>query len=103
MILRGGENVACQEVEAAMQADPQVLEACVFGVPEERLGEAVRAVVYVSAPDAFDEAKHREMLERTLAAFKHPAAIHYISDPLPRLGSGKVDKLAVKARFGSSV
>ncbi|MEM0929178.1 MAG: class I adenylate-forming enzyme family protein [Pseudomonadota bacterium] len=100
MILRGGENVACQEVEAAMMADPQVLEACVFGVPEERLGEAVKAVIYVQSPVDFNEAQHRAFLEDHLAAFKHPAEIDVVGAPFPRLGSGKIDKLKVKAAHG---
>ena len=99
MILRGGENVSCQEVEATMLADPLVLEACVFGVPEERLGEAVNAVVYVEPDDAFDLDQHHEMLKDSLAAFKRPTSILISDAPLPRLGSGKIDKLAVKAQF----
>ncbi|MGD1934801.1 MAG: class I adenylate-forming enzyme family protein [Candidatus Phaeomarinobacter sp.] len=99
MILRGGENVACQEVEAAMQADVEVLEACVFGVPDDRLGEAVSAVIYVRIPNSFDADEHRAFLSRRLAAFKQPSSIHVVGDPLPRLGSGKIDKLKVKERF----
>ncbi|MEO1041809.1 MAG: class I adenylate-forming enzyme family protein [Pseudomonadota bacterium] len=99
MILRGGENVACQEVEAAMMADPQVLEACVFGVPEERLGEAVKAIIYVQSIDDFDEERHRVFLANQLAAFKHPADIKVVASPLPRLGSGKIDKLQLKSVY----
>lgn len=99
MILRGGENVACQEVEGAMQADDDVLEACVYGAPDERLGEAVNAVVYVRNPDRFDMDRHRSFLSARLAAFKQPSVIHVVDAPLPRLGSGKIDKLTVKARF----
>ncbi len=102
MILRGGENVSCQEVEAAMLVDPSVLEACVFGVPEERLGEAVKAVVYVDPVGAFDLDRHRAMLKGSLAAFKRPTSVSITDTPLPRLGSGKVDKLAVKAQFHSA-
>ena len=99
MILRGGENVACLEVETAMQADSQILEACVFGVPDERLGEVVHAVAFVGSPAQFDEARHRSLLIQTLAAFKHPSVIHVVGDSLPRLGSGKIDKLAIKRKY----
>jgi acyl-CoA synthetase (AMP-forming)/AMP-acid ligase II len=99
MILRGGENIACQEVEAAMQSDAEVLEACVFGVPDERLGEAVSAVVYVAAPRVFDTNRHQDFLASRLAGFKRPSVIHVVEDPLPRLGSGKIDKLTIKELF----
>lgn len=102
MILRGGENISCQEVEAAIQADPTVLEACVFGVPEERLGEAVKAIIYVDPKDQFDEGQHRTFLSQQLAAFKHPAFIEVVEEPLPRLGSGKIDKLKIKERFAAA-
>ncbi|MEO0368939.1 MAG: class I adenylate-forming enzyme family protein, partial [Pseudomonadota bacterium] len=59
MILRGGENVSCLEVESAMLSDPDVREACVFGVPENRLGEAVKAVIYTDSSTDFNESKHR--------------------------------------------
>ncbi|MEM8918452.1 MAG: class I adenylate-forming enzyme family protein [Pseudomonadota bacterium] len=100
MILRGGENIACQEVEAAMLADASVLEACVFGVPDERLGEAVSAVVYVDPQGDFATDRHLEFLASRLAAFKLPKTIQTTSEPLPRLGSGKIDKLSIKRRFG---
>ncbi|MEM1403207.1 MAG: class I adenylate-forming enzyme family protein [Pseudomonadota bacterium] len=103
MILRGGENIACQEVEAAMMADSQVMEACVFSVPDDRLGEAVRAVVYVQDASAFNEDQHRRLLESSLAAFKHPKVIVTVAEPLPRLGSGKIDKLTVKSEFSDAI
>ncbi len=101
MILRGGENVACQEVEAAMQEDERVLEACVFGMPDDRLGESVCAVVFVENPLSFVVAAHLDFLATRLAVFKLPSAVHVAGEPLPRLGSGKVDKRSVKARVES--
>jgi len=88
MILRGGENVSCQEVEA-----------CVFGAPDERLGESVHAVIYAKHPDRFDEEEHRALLAKSLAAFKLPTLITVLGEPLPRLGSGKIDKLTIKESY----
>ena len=46
MVIRGGENIACPEVEGAIYEHSQVLEACVFGIPDERLGEVLCAAIY---------------------------------------------------------
>ena len=54
IIIRGGENISCQEVEAAIYSHPSVSEACVFGVPDERLGEVPAAVVYSEEDRALD-------------------------------------------------
>ena len=96
MILRGGENIACQEVEAAILADQQVLEACVFSVPDDRLGEAVCATIFVEDSKQFDENRLRQSLQTSLAAFKHPQKFILSDVPLPRLGSGKIDKRTIK-------
>jgi long-chain acyl-CoA synthetase len=99
MIIRGGENVYSAEVEAAFYEHPAVHEAAVFGVPHERLGEEVAAVVVPLAgiPVTVDEL--RAHVAERLAAFKVPARIAIWSDPLPRNPAGKVLKRDLRDRF----
>jgi acyl-CoA synthetase (AMP-forming)/AMP-acid ligase II len=97
IIIRGGENISAAEVEAACYACPQVAEVSVFGAPDERLGEVPVAVVLPRGK--LDEAGLRAFLERTIAAFKVPARMIFVSEPLPRLGTGKIDRVALKAQY----
>ncbi|HSG90127.1 MAG TPA: class I adenylate-forming enzyme family protein [Pseudomonadales bacterium] len=97
MVLRGGENVYCAEVEAALYELEGVQEAVVFGLPDARLGERVAAVI-VTRPDAsLDEAGVRTVLARHLAKFKIPDHIEFRTEPLPRNASGKFLKREVRA------
>jgi long-chain acyl-CoA synthetase len=89
MVLRGGENVYCAEVEAAIYEHPSVHEAAVFGVPHERLGEEVAAVVVVREGYALTSAELQDFLNERLAAFKVPAHLQVRGEALPRSASGK--------------
>ena len=95
LIVTGGENVHPLEVESALLALPAVEDACVFGTPDEQWGEIVTAAVVASAPP--DEL--RRQLEDKLARFKLPRRFE-IADALPRTASGKVDRAAVRRRYG---
>ena len=97
IIIRGGENISAAEVEAACYACPDVVEASVFAVADERLGEVPVAVIH--APGGLDEAALRAFLEGRLAAFKVPARFIFLAEPLPRLGTGKIDRVALKAAY----
>jgi acyl-CoA synthetase (AMP-forming)/AMP-acid ligase II len=99
IIIRGGENIASQEVEAALYACPDIDEAAVFGVPDDRLGEVPVAVVLANDNGRIDEAALRAFLESRIARFKIPEHIIFSSEPLPRLGTGKIDKVAIKAQY----
>lgn len=96
IIIRGGENISCQEVEAAIYAHPNVSECAVFGLPDERLGEVVGAVVY--AHDVSDEAL-KTFLAEQLAAFKVPLQIWFAPEALPRLGTEKIDKVTLRKTY----
>jgi acyl-CoA synthetase (AMP-forming)/AMP-acid ligase II len=99
LIIRGGENIACSEVESALYAHPGVAEASVFGLPHPRYGE-VPVAVYVARPGAtLCEQELRAFLGRQLAGFKVPERLWQERQPLPRLGTEKVDKRALKARY----
>jgi acyl-CoA synthetase (AMP-forming)/AMP-acid ligase II len=97
IIIRGGENISAAEVEAACYDHPQVAEAAVFGAPDERLGEVPIAVIHPR--DDLDEATLREFLTANVAAFKVPARFIFSKEPLPRLGTGKIDRVALKAKY----
>ena len=97
IIIRGGENISTAEVEAACYAHPSVAEAAVFGAPDERLGEVPVAIVHCRK--ALDEESLRLFLEERIAAFKIPQRIIFMDGPLPRLGTGKIDRVALKAQY----
>ena len=99
IIIRGGENIACAEVEAAIYACPAIDEACVFGAPDERLGEVPIGVVHVIDGHRLDEAELRDFLTPRLAAFKVPARLIFAADSLPRLGTGKIDRVALRKHY----
>jgi len=98
IIIRGGENIAAQEVEAAIYAHPAVSEAAVFGVPDERLGEVPAAVIWCEK-EGVSEAELRNFLEARLAQFKLPSYIWCSGAPLPRLGTGKIDKVMLRTQY----
>jgi long-chain acyl-CoA synthetase len=89
MVLRGGENVYCAEVEAAIYEHPAVHEAAVFGVPHERLGEEVAAAVVVRAGTIVEPDALRAFLAERLAGFKVPTRWIVTGEPLPRNAAGK--------------
>lgn len=95
LVIRGGENIGCGAVEAALLEHPAVIEACVYAVPDERLGEEVGATVYVS--DSVSEDALREFLHTRLARFEVPRYLHIAAEPLPRTGSGKIFKRQLRA------
>ena len=99
IIIRGGENISAAEVEAACYECPAVAEAAVFGIPDDRLGEVPFAVINTREP--ITEAELRSFLEARIARFKVPATILFSAEKLPRLGTGKIDRRALKAQYAS--
>ncbi|MEM9617345.1 MAG: class I adenylate-forming enzyme family protein [Pseudomonadota bacterium] len=96
LIIRGGENISCLEVENRVYEHHGVAEACVFSVPDETLGERVGLVFYPVDGEAIDVAELRDFIAKELAAFKVPERIWLSPSPLPRLGTAKFDKITVK-------
>ncbi|SFR91394.1 class I adenylate-forming enzyme family protein [Sphingomonas jatrophae] len=95
MVISGGENIYCAEVEAAIQQNPGIVEAAAYGVPDERLGERLVAVVRGQGPVDLDAlAAH---LRGTLADYRRPTEIRVTQEGLPRNVLGKVDKRALRA------
>ena len=99
MVIRGGENIACPEVENAIYEHPDVLEACVFGIPDERLGEILCTAIYLKKGAKLDKDTLVQFLSNKLAAFKIPAIIEFSSVNLPLVASGKFDKPALRKMF----
>ena len=99
MIVTGGENVYSIEVENALASHPDVIEAAVFGIPHERWGEAVHAVV-VSANSSSSLADELIAHCRGLiAGFKVPKSVDIQTEPLPKSGPGKVLKRSLRDKF----
>lgn len=99
IIIRGGENISCQEVESALYAHPAVAEASVFGLPDERLGEIVGAVVHAKPGAPLEAEALTQFVARDLAAYKVPVQLWFSAEPLPKLGSAKIDKVALRGVY----
>ncbi|MFT5540970.1 MAG: long-chain acyl-CoA synthetase [Glaciecola sp.] len=99
IIIRGGENISSLEVENALYKHPSTLEASVFGLPDERLGEVVGAVVYLNNSEPVDEQSLSLFLAEFISHFKVPYKIWLVDQSLPRLGSGKIDKRTLKLHY----
>jgi long-chain acyl-CoA synthetase len=89
MVIRGGENVYCSEVETAIYHHDAIAEAAVFGIPDERLGEEVAAVIVLRPGHSLDADGLREFLTASLAKHKIPSKIWFRSEPIPRNANGK--------------
>jgi long-chain acyl-CoA synthetase len=90
LIIRGGENIGCGTVEAALLAHPSVEEASAYSVPDERLGEEVAATVFCRSKIDLEEL--RSFLNQHLSRYEVPRYIRVSTEPLPRTESGKIFK-----------
>lgn len=102
MVISGGENIYSREVEQALVKHPAVLEAAVIGVPDQRWGQAVRAVVLLR-PGA--QANAQELIDHCrglIAGYKKPCSVVFALH-LPKLTSGKVDKNKIRALHGTPI
>ncbi|MBN9738196.1 AMP-dependent synthetase [Pseudonocardia sp. P1] len=98
MIISGGFNIYCSEVEAAVHEHPAVAEACVVGVPDEKWGEAVTAVVVPRPGHGLDPEELIAFCARRLDGFKKPRTVDVV-DELPVNRNGKIDRRAVRAPY----
>ncbi|WP_432753164.1 class I adenylate-forming enzyme family protein [Streptomyces sp. JL2001] len=99
MVIRGGENVYCVEVEAALHAHPDVADAAVLGVPHPVLGEEVAAVVRLRTGATVTADGLRAHVGGRLAAFKVPARVVLRESELPRNPTGKILKRELRAEL----
>jgi long-chain acyl-CoA synthetase len=101
MIIRGGENVYCVEIEDRLVQHPEVLDAAVIGVPHPELGEEVKAVVQLVPGSALTVEAVRQWVGATLADFKVPAYVELQTKPLPRNAAGKLLKDLLRGEGGT--
>ncbi len=99
MLIRGGENIYCVEVENALYEHPAVVDAAVVGRPHQTLGEEPCAVVTVKPGATATEAELKAFVAERIAGFKVPVAILVRSEPLPRNANGKILKGELKGLF----
>jgi len=95
MIISGGVNIYPAEIEAVLHAHPQVMDAAVFGIPDDEWGERVHAVVQAKPGATLDLDELRAFVEPRLARYKHPRA-YELRDELPRTDSGKLLKRVLR-------
>ncbi len=98
MVVSGGENVYPAEVENVLLAHPAVADAAVIGVPDERWGETVKAIVVLAPGQVLDEAGVIAHCRDTLAHYKCPTSVE-TTDVLPRNPSGKILKRELRAPY----
>jgi acyl-CoA synthetase (AMP-forming)/AMP-acid ligase II len=103
IIIRGGENISCIEVEAAIYSHPAVYEAAVFGLPDERLGEIVGAAIVLREETELTSDELSDYLGEHLAGFKIPAHMWFRGEQLPRIASGKIFKRQLKADYAAEL
>ena len=103
IIIRGGENISCIEVEEAIYAHDAVAECSVFGVPDEKFGEIPAAVYFTHPGKDLSPEELQGFLSEHIAKFKVPHYVFRSDDHLPRLGTQKVDKRTVKATFAKDL
>ena len=101
LVIRGGENISCIEVEAAIYEHSDVLEACIIGIPDERLGELVASAVHLKPGVELSQDDIQEFLAGKIAAFKIPYEVRFFKDPLPKIASGKFDKPSLRKIFAN--
>jgi long-chain acyl-CoA synthetase len=101
MLIRGGENVYCVEIEDALLAHPDILEAAIVGIPDRVLGELVGAVVRARAGSRLTAEQVIEHLRPRLAAFKLPVTVDIRVEELPRTASGKIVKRQLREELAA--
>lgn len=102
IIISGGENISTQEIESALTHHKNVRDACVFALPDERMGEIVGAVIQVDDSSLTEEAMKSYLLEH-IAHFKVPQRLWIQTELLPIIGSSKVDKKGIQKHYSDLI
>ena len=99
MLIRGGENIYCVEVENVLYEHPAIMDAAIVAVPHRTLGEEAGAVVYLKPGMTASEDEIRKFVGAKLAAFKVPVKVVFWQETLPRNANGKILKVELKKVF----
>ena len=99
MLIRGGENIYCVEVENVLYDHPDVMDAALVGIPHRTLGEEPGAIVHLKPGGTVTEAELRSLVRTRLAAFKVPVRVVFWPENLPRNANGKIMKSELKKVF----
>lgn len=103
IIIRGGENISCPEVEAAAYEHDSIVELSVFGIADDKYGEVPGIVYHTKDGVPLSEDDLRAFLAPRLAPFKIPVHYWQETDPLPRLGTQKIDRVALRRDYNAKV
>jgi long-chain acyl-CoA synthetase len=103
IIIRGGENISCPEVEAAAYEHDSIVELSVFGIADEKYGEVPGIVYHTKDGVALAEEDLKAFLAPRLAPFKIPVHFWQAPEPLPRLGTQKIDRVTLRREYGAIV
>lgn len=103
IIIRGGENISCIEVESAIYAHEGVAEVAVFSLPDDRLGEIVAAIVHLKPGFFLDAEQLRAFMAGQVAAYKIPVYLEFSEEPLPRTGTDKIFKRHIKEQVAATL
>ena len=98
MIVSGGENIYPAEVENALLSHPQIADAAVIGIPDDKWGEATKAFIVQAEGDPLDETEVISYVRTQIAGYKCPKTVEYI-DALPRNPSGKILRKDLRAPY----
>lgn len=98
IVIRGGENIGCAEVEYAISEHPEVSEVSVYGIPDERLGELPCASIMLQESSELNAEQLTDFLHARIAAFKIPARYFFQYEQLPRIATGKIAKKELRQR-----
>ncbi|WP_210496865.1 long-chain-fatty-acid--CoA ligase [Microvirga antarctica] len=101
MIISGGENIYSREVEEALATHPAVQDTAVIGIKDDYWGETVCAIAVLTAGSSVTEAELIEHCKTQIASYKKPKTVIFVDD-LPRLPSGKINKVVLRQLYGAS-
>ncbi len=103
IIIRGGENISCPEVEAAAYEHDAIAELSVFGIVDDRYGEVPGIVYFTKDGEELSPDELKAFLQAKLAPFKVPVHFWRVHDPLPRLGTQKIDRVTLRRQYNEKV
>ncbi len=101
MIISGGENVYPAEIEEVILGHPAVADVAIVGIPDERWGQTIKAVVALKPGATVSEGELTEHVKGKLSPFKRPRLLEF-TDALPKMGSGKLDRVRIRALHGAA-